>query len=159
MGFSGGLFCVWVLHFMLFISSAYNLVYRVAVHYRVGWNSLKGGRYARARHLSLLCMVCAFNNTFSPLLCHSMFTHGLMIKLIRGESFRFRQSRIFSSEDYWPDVMRSEWAACAVCMKIKYGVTSGRGRAGFNRIGREWDWDVAASDYKIICADLLSLWS
>lgn len=33
------------------------------------------------------------------------------------------------------------------------------GQDGFSRIERERDWDVTAPDYKIICADLPSLWS
>lgn len=76
----------------------------------------------------------------------------------------------------------SERAACvwlcrpvgASCMKIKYVDISGSeaggwggsgvgggggGQAGFSRIERERDWDVTAPDYKIICADLPSLWS
>lgn len=39
------------------------------------------------------------------------------------------------------------------------GVVRGGGQDGFSRIERERDWDVTAPDYKIICADLPSLWS
>lgn len=66
-----------------------------------------------------ICHVYAWFVHLITLLAHFcvtvMFTHGLMVKLIRGESFGFRRSRILSSEDYWPDVMRERcFTACGI---------------------------------------------